>query len=380
MRDFVYRNPTEIIFGKGTIAAISSRIPADAVVLFVYGGGSVKKSGVHAQVMTALGSRHVVEFGGIEPNPQYETCVKAITAARAGDVDFVLAVGGGSVMDAGKFIAAALHFKGNDPWEILKVRAANVHSACALGVVVTMPATGSESNGNFVISRADTQEKSLGVSPHVFPKFAVLDPLTTLTLPRKQVRNGIVDSFVHVLEQYVTFPAAAPLQDRWAEGLLQTLSEVGPRTLVDPSDLDARSSFMWCATMALNYLIGAGVPQDWATHRIGVELTALYGLDHAETLAIVLPGVWRYKIEAKRAKLEQYGKRVWGVASAEEAIARTEEFFRSLGMPTRFSEYKLSADDAAEKVAARFTARGLVFGEHQDITPDDVGAILRMRA
>jgi NADP-dependent alcohol dehydrogenase len=380
MNNFVFRNPTEILFGKGMIAEITSRVPTGGPVLFVYGGGSIKRNGVYDQVRAALKAHKLIEFGGIEPNPAFETCLKAVDAAKKERVRFVLAVGGGSVLDAAKFIAAAACFTGADAWDILRTRGSNLTAALPLGTVLTLPATGSESNGNAVISRRATSEKLALVSNLVFPVFSVLDPETTFSLPTKQVRNGIVDAFVHVMEQYMTYPAAAPLQDRLAESVLQTLIEVGPRTLSAPRDYQARASLMWSATLALNMLLGCGVPQDWATHMIGHELTAFYGLDHAETLAIVLPGVWTRQLSRKREKLMQYGHRIWSVDTAEMAIAKTEEFFHSLNMPTRLSDYGIVADEAAAKVRARFAERGSKFGEHGDITSDAAAEILRLRA
>ena len=381
MNNFVFRNPTEILFGKGMIAEIASRVPTSGPVLFVYGGGSIKRNGVYDQVRAALKAHQLIEFGGIEPNPVYETCLKAVDVAKKERVRFVLAVGGGSVLDASKFIAAASLFTGADSWDILRTHGSNVTAALPLGTVLTLPATGSEANGFAVISRRATSEKLAFASNHVFPIFSVLDPETTFSLPAKQVRNGIVDAFVHVMEQYMTYPAAAPLQDRLSESVLQTLIEVGPRTLAAPRDYQARASLMWSATLALNAFLGCGVPQDWAAHMIGHELTAFYGLDHAETLAIVLPGVWTRQLSRKREKLTQYGRRVWGVDTAEVAIAKTEDFFHSLNMPTRLRDYGIATDEAAGKVRARFVERGTTtFGEHGDITPDVVVEILRLRA
>jgi NADP-dependent alcohol dehydrogenase len=380
MNNFVYRNPTEILFGKGMIAEIAKRIPTDGPVLFLYGGGSIKRNGVYDQVRAALKAHKLIEFSGIEANPDYDTCMKALDVVRKERVRFVLAVGGGSVLDAAKLIAAAACLKGADPWDILRTGGSNVTTALPIGTVLTLPATGSESNGNSVISRRTTSEKLGFFSNHVFPVFSVLDPETTFSLPAKQVRNGIVDAFVHVVEQYMTYPAAAPLQDRLAESVLQTLIEVGPRTLSAPRDYQARASLLWSATLALNTLIGCGVPQDWATHMIGHELTAFYGLDHAETLAIVISGVWTRQLSRKREKLIQYGRRIWNVDTAEMAIAKTEEFFHSIKMPTRLSDYGIAADEAADKVRARFIERGTTLGEHNDITPDAVAEILRLRA
>ena len=380
MHNFTFKNPTEIIFGKGTIAQIDARIPRDGPILLAYGGGSIKQNGVYQQVQSALAGREIVEFAGIEPNPQYETCLQAVALAKRRQVRFLLAVGGGSVIDAAKFIAAAACYEGGDPWEILRTCGQGVKTAIPLGAVLTLPATGTESNGNSVISRKETAEKLHFGAACVFPLFSVLDPETTFTLPAPQVRNGIVDAFVHVMEQYLTYPAAAPLQDRLAEAILATLIQVGPQTLAQPRDYDSRASLMWSATLALNTLISCGVPQDWSTHMIGHELTALYGLAHAETLAVVLPGVWAHQLAKKEAKLLQYGQRVWGETTAEAAIGRTEEFFHALGMPTRLSAYQIDAEEAAAAVERRFTERAVKFGEHEDIDGRAAAAILRSRA
>jgi NADP-dependent alcohol dehydrogenase len=379
MQNFTYHNPTEIIFGQGTISAIAARVPLTVPVLLLYGGGSIKRNGVYGQVKAALKDHPALhEFGGVEANPLFETCMAAVALVREKKIRFILAVGGGSVLDAAKFIAAAADHVG-DPWEIPLTHGRALQSALPLGAVLTLPATGSEANGNSVISRRATREKLAFYSPLVYPVFSVLDPATTFSLPVKQVRNGIIDSFMHVMEQYLTYPAQAPLQDRFAEGVVQTLVEVAPRALAVTDDYESRATFMWSATLALNSLIGSGVPQDWSTHMIGHELTAFYGLDHAETLAVVLPGVWRHQFDKKKAKLEQYGRRVWGAESASAAIERTEEWLLSLGAPVRLSAYGIDAKEAAEKIRARFAERGTKLGEHGDITPDDVAEILLSR-
>ena len=380
MQNFVYSNPTEVIFGKNTIAEIESRVPQDAPIMLTYGGGSIKKNGVYEQVKSALQGREVIEFPGIEPNPLYETCLKAVDVVKSSQVQFLLAVGGGSVIDGTKFIAAAACYEGADPWDILRTGGECAKAALPVGTVLTLPATGTEANGNSVISRKATTEKLAFYAPCVFPVFSVLDPETTYTLPLKQVRNGVVDAFVHVMEQYMTYPSNAPLQDRLAESILQTLIEVGPQTLAQPQDYESRASFMWSATLALNTLISCGVPQDWSTHMIGHELTALYGPAHAETLAVVLPGVWAHQLAKKEAKLRQYGERVWGVTTAEAAMEKTEEFFHSLDMPTRLSAYGINAEEAAEALRTRFAERGVKLGEHGDVDGNAAAAIVRSRA
>jgi len=380
MQNFEYVNPVKILFGKGQIAKLPDEIPPEALILMTYGGGSIKRNGVYDQVTAALKGRRVLEFGGIEPNPTYETCMQAVEIVRREGVNFLLAVGGGSVVDGTKFIAAAARFEG-EPWDIL-AKGAAVKSAAPLGVVLTLPATGSEMNTFAVISRQSTAEKLAFGSPAVYPKFSILDPETTFSLPPRQVSNGIVDAFAHVLEQYLTYPANAPLQDRMAEAILLTLIEEGPKTLANPADYDSRANVMWCATMALNGLIAVGVPQDWTTHMIGHEITALHGLDHAQTLAITFPGTLAVRRGAKREKLLQYAARVWGIRDGGEderiegAIAKTREFFESVGVKTRLSDYGLTRDTIAQ-VAARFEKRGWKgIGERGDIGPREVEAIL----
>jgi NADP-dependent alcohol dehydrogenase len=381
MFNFEYQNPTKILFGKGQIAAIAKEIPAGAKVMITYGGGSIKANGVYEQTLKALENHAVVEFGGIEPNPEYKTLMGAVELARREKVDLLLAVGGGSVLDGTKFIAAAVPFAG-EPWDIMN-KGARVESAVAVASILTLPATGSESNTFAVISRRETGEKLAFSSVLVFPKFAVLDPETTYSLPPRQVANGVVDAFMHTMEQYLTFPVQAELNDRFAEAILQTLVAVGPKTLADPKDYEARASFVWSATLALNGLIACGVPQDWATHMIGHEITALYGIDHARTLAVVAPHLYRVQSAQKKAKLLQYGERVWGIREGSEderveaAIQKTEAFFESLGVPTRLSKYDGIAADTPQVVAAKLESRGSTkLGERQDIAPTVVAEIL----
>ena len=373
MLNFDFYNPTQILFGQGQIAAITPLVPAGARVLMLYGGGSIKRNGVYDEVKAALSGHTVIEFAGIEPNPHFETLMKAVEIVQAEKIDFLLAVGGGSVIDGTKFVAAAALHEG-DPWLILEKGGRTITSALPFGSVLTLPATGSEMNSASVVTRAATQEKRAFANRLVYPKFSVLDPSKTFTLPLRQVGNGVVDAFVHVMEQYMTYPVNAPVQDRWAEGLLLTLIEEGPKTLSEPENLEVRANVMWSATMALNGVIGVGVPQDWATHMIGHELTALYHLDHAQTLAVVLPGILTVRKEAKRAKLLQYAARVWGIAEGDEdsriaaAIERTRGFFEQMGVKTRLSGYGLDAS-AIDAVVAALEAHKLVkLGEHRDVT------------
>jgi NADP-dependent alcohol dehydrogenase len=381
MENFVYHCPTRLVFGKEVLPQIAGLIPESARVLLTYGGGSIFRNGVHARTLAALPGRKVIEFGGIPPNPVYERLMEAVRIARAERVDFLLAVGGGSVLDGTKFIAAAIPWKGSDPWEIV-AGGAEVPLAVPLGCVLTLPATGSEMNPFAVISRKSTQEKLAFQSPLLYPRFSVLEPETTFSLPQKQVRNGIVDAFIHVMEQYATHSASAPLQARQAEAVLSTLIEEGPKALERPDDYAARANLVWCATQALNGLIGCGVPQDWATHMIGHELTAFWGIDHAESLAIVLPSLLANRRVRKGARLAQYARRVWGLDTGDEqtialgAIDRTRSFFESLGMPTRLAAHGISAAEAAKRVSERLGARGSRLGEYGDIGPSEVAEIL----
>jgi NADP-dependent alcohol dehydrogenase len=371
MLNFTFYNPTKILFGKGQIASIAREIPEDQRILITYGGGSIKQNGVYAQVQAALAGRTVFEFAGIEPNPTYETLMEAVRIARAQKVDFLLAVGGGSVIDGTKFIAAAVPFAG-EPWDILAKRA-RIQQALPLGAVLTLPATGSEMNSGSVVTRRATHDKLAFMHPLVYPHFSVLDPTTTFTLPPRQIGNGVVDAYTHIMEQYLTYPVNSPIQDRFAEGLLLTLIEEGPKALVNPEDYDVRANIMWCTTMALNGLIGAGVPGDWATHMIGHEITALHGLDHAQTLAIVLPSVMRVKQDQKRAKLLQYAARVWGLSDGDEqeridtAIARTRAFFERMGVRTYLRDYGIGADTIPALLAQLERHKMTKLGERQNI-------------
>ena len=384
MQNFIFSNPTKIAFGEGQIKELANLLPNDARILVTYGGGSIKNNGVYDQVVAALKGKTWFEFGGIEPNPHYETLMKATALAKENRVDFLLGVGGGSVIDGTKLIAAAMHFEG-EPWDIL-AKHAPVTKATPMGCVLTLPATGTESNGNSVITKAATQEKLGFGSPLVYPKFAILDPTTTFTLPPRQIANGVVDAFVHIMEQYLTYPVNAKVQDRFAEGLLLTLIEEGPKALQNPKDYDVRANVMWAATMALNGLIGVGVPQDWATHMIGHELTAMHGLDHAQTLSVVLPAVMQHQRAKKREKLIQYGRRVWNLQDNNEekviddAIQATRDFFEKMGNPTTLSGYGVDRESIPKLVAMLEKHNLLALGEHGDIKLEDSRRILELAA
>ncbi|WP_147678707.1 iron-containing alcohol dehydrogenase [Algibacter pacificus] len=384
MNNFEFKNPTKIIFGKEAIKKLENEIPNDAKVLLLYGGGSIKKNGVYEQVKTALSNFNVVEFGGIPANPEYDTLIKALTLIKDEKITYLLAVGGGSVIDGTKFLSAAALFNGATPWDILtqKIR---TEKGMPFGTVLTLPATGSEMNSGAVITRAETKEKLAMGGPGLFPEFSILDPQVIASIPRRQLANGLTDAFTHVLEQYMTYPVGALLQDRFAESILHTLLEVAPKVLKNPSNYQAAANFMWSCTMALNGLIQKGVPNDWAVHAMGHELTALFGIDHARTLAIIVPSHYKYNFEAKKEKLAQYAERVWQITEgsiddkAYAAIEKTVNFFHELGIDTKLSDYTIDYQGTAEEIAKRFTDRGwLALGEHQDITPEKVEKIVKM--
>ena len=380
MNNFEFQNPTRLIFGKGQIARLSQELPRDKKILVTFGGGSVKANGVYDKVVEAMKGFDFIEFWGIEPNPKVETLRKAVQLCKNEGVGFILAVGGGSVLDGTKLIAAAACVE-NDAWELVR-DASLAKGAIPFASVMTLPATGSEMNRAAVISNLETGEKFAFYN--VFPVFSILDPETTFSLPPFQVACGLADTFIHVMEQYMTVTGVAPLMDRWAEGVLQTVVEVAPKVRADQHDYDAMSTYMLSATMALNGFVAMGVPQDWATHRIGHEITALTGMTHGQTLVIVLPGVLNVMREQKGDKILQYGERVWGIVDGtreeriDRTIAATEDFFRSLGLATRLSECSVGEDVVAE-VVNRFKVRGTTLGEKANIDYSVVEQILSQR-
>ena len=376
MNNFSFQNPTRLIFGDGMIAFLSKEIPAGKKIMVTFGGGSVKKNGVYDQVIKALEGRIVTEFWGIEANPTIETLRKAIALGKEKQIDFLLAVGGGSVLDGTKLISSGLLYDG-DAWDLVKK--GYYPESVPMGTVLTLPATGSEMNSGAVISRIETHEKYPFYSN--YPVFSILDPKVTFTLPDFQIACGIADTFVHVMEQYMTSPGQSRLMDRWAESILASLIEIAPKIKENKTNYDLMADFMLCATMALNGFISMGVNNDWATHMIGHELTALHGLTHGATLVIVLPGTLRVLAAKKQGKLLQYGERIWGITSGttEErvalAIQKTEDFFRSLGLHTRLSEENIG-DATIDEITRRFTERNVAFGEDRDVTAQVAREIL----
>jgi NADP-dependent alcohol dehydrogenase len=382
MKNFSFYNPTKILFGKGRIQDIAGEIPKEAKILLTYGGGSIKRNGIFDEVTEALPGYHIMEFGGIEPNPSYETLMKCVEIVRKNSIDFLLAVGGGSVIDGTKFIAAAAPHEG-EPWDIVKTYGKVIKGALPFGTVLTLPATGSEMNNGAVITHRASRTKLPFMHPLLYPRFSILDPTKTYTLPPEQIANGVVDTFVHVIEQYLTYPANGKVQDRFAEGLLLTLIEEGPKAITQPMDYDVRANLMWCATLGLNGLIGVGVPQDWATHMVGHEITALRELDHGKTLAVVLPAMLDIRRKDKKEKLLQYAGRVWGLETGNEderidaAILKTREFFESMGIPTRLCDYNIAADIIPVVIEQLKTHRMIQLGEKMDVTPELVESVLK---
>lgn len=385
MLNFELYNPVKLVFGKGEIEKLSTLIPKKSKILVAYGGGSIFKNGIYDQVKSALEGFDVVEFGGIEANPYFETLMKAVEIIREQKIDFILAVGGGSVIDGVKFISAAAKFEGN-PLDILQKRIIFKEGADVVpfGTVLTLPATGSEMNSGSVVSIKATQEKRDFGGSAMFPKFSICDPTVIASLPKRQLQNGVIDAYVHVLEQYLTYPHKGFLQDRIAESILQTLIEIGPDVVEKPTDYALASNFMWSCTMALNGLIQKGVPSDWATHMIGHELTALYNIDHARTLAIIGPNLYRVLFETKKEKLAQYGKRVFQLTGTDEEIARqaieaTVAFYHTMGMKTKISENASNIENTADFIVNRFEERGWkALGERQNITLEKLREIVEL--
>lgn len=372
MFNFIFQNPVKLIFGKGQIACLDQEIPKNKRILMTYGGGSIKKNGVYQQVRQALKGHVLHEFNGIEPNPHFETLMEAVAIVHKEKIDFLLAVGGGSVIDGTKFIAAAAVYPG-DPWTILTEKP-KLKDAIPIGTVLTLPATGSEMNDGAVITKAAIKQKTFFIDPTVYPKFSILDPTTTYSLPWHQTANGIIDTYVHVLEQYLTYPVDAPLQDRFSESILITLIEEAARVAKDPQNYAGRANIMLCAAIALNGLLACGVPTDWAAHNIGHEITALFGLDHGQTLAIICPSVMQVKRDQKGDKIIQYGERIFGIKKGsrkeriDKTIQKTRTFFESMGVSTKLKDYGIAKKDI-KTILSQLKLHDLTaLGEHGDIS------------
>lgn len=386
MQNFEFKNPTKILFGTGQVAKIAQEIPPKAKVLMLYGGGSIKTNGVYQSVVEALQGYEVMEMGGIGANPEYEILMQAVSMVKEHGIDFLLAVGGGSVIDGTKFVAFASKYQGDEPWEILTRRiVARQGQALPFGVVLTLPATSSEMNSGFVISRRATGQKLGGGGPGVFPKFSILDPSVVRSIPKQQLVNGITDAYTHLLEQYMTYPTSASIQDRLIEGVLLTLHEVAPQLLQEEYNYEVAANFMWSCTLSLNGLLQKGIPTDWAVHAMAHELTAYYGIDHARTLAIVAPSHYRYYLEQKKEKLAQYAQRIWNVndgttqEKALKGIALMESFFQGMGIKTKLSDYTDAYQQAGERVEQSFLERGIIgIGERKLLMPSDARKIIKM--
>ncbi len=379
MNNFEFANPTKLIFGKGSISKLAVQLPKEKKIMITFGGGSVKRNGVYDQVIAALEGFDYIEFWGIEPNPLVDTVREAAKKAKEEGVEYLLAVGGGSTLDATKVIAVAA-CSDKDAWDLV-LESEYSGPALPMASVLTLPATGSEMNRAGVISNGELKEKFALFS--YFPQFSILDPQVTFSLPAHQISCGLADTFVHVMEQYITQINQSPLMDRWAEGIMLTIKESAPKIMSEERDYDSMANFMLSATMALNGFIGMGVAQDWATHKIGHELTALTGLTHGHTLTIILPALLKVMSQQKWDKILQFGQRIFDITEGSEAqrveatIDATENFFRSLGLKTRLGECGVS-DEISTEIVRRLKERGSKFGEKANITHSEVAKILEL--
>ena len=374
--EFSYHNPTAIEFGQGKIKKIANKIAKDKKILVVYGGGSIKTNGVYDQVIKALENHTFLEFSGVEVNPTIETMNKAVKIVKEEKIDFILAVGGGSVIDGCKYLAAASLYDG-DGWDFLD-GTKEVEKALPLGVVLTLAATGSESNNLTVLSKKQSDEKRMYFSNYSYPQFAIMDPSVMATLSDRQLGNGLVDAFVHTSEQYLTHPTTALVNDGYAETLFRGLVKLAD-TWENRRTYTWLENLMHIANQALNFQIGAGVPQDWSTHLIGHELTAYYNLDHARSLAVVQPYLLEVMNEDKKEKIAQLGKNVFGIQNDNKAVIKAiEAVYNKVGVPTKLSAYEID-DKVISNVSAALTKNGYTaMGENANITLDKVATILTM--
>lgn len=387
MNSFTFHNPTKILFGEGMVDQLGEQIAAlgSKTVLLVYGGGSIKKTGLYDRVLKQLKQIGVraVELPGVEPNPRVSTVRRGIELCRSEQVDLVLAVGGGSVIDAAKAVAVGVPYEG-DVWDFL-IRKAKIEAALPLATVLTLSATGSEMNGGAVITDWEQKLKKSFSSPYSYPKFSILDPTLTYTVPVNQTVNGIVDTMSHVMEQYFSQTTNTPLQERLCESILQTVIENGEKALKDPSHPEARANLMLCSTYALNGgMISVGMQGDWATHGMEHEVSAIYDIAHAEGLAILFPNWMKYVYRERIERFVQFAVRVWGIdpeGKSDEEIAlagiqATRDYFTRIGAPARLSDLNIG-DDQLQRMADEAVRFGPI-GWFKKLNSEDVLAILRM--
>ncbi|BBI36379.1 iron-containing alcohol dehydrogenase [Cohnella abietis] len=383
MNSFELYNPTKLVFGADKIGQLGELVtPYGKRILLVYGGGSIKSSGLYNDVLYQLeGIGAIVhELPGIEPNPRLATVNKGINICRAEKIDFILAVGGGSVIDAAKAIAAGALYDG-DVWDFT-VRQATIQEALPLGTVLTLAATGSEMNGNSVISNWETKQKRAMGSKLIYPKFSILDPKLTYTVPANQTVNGIVDIMSHVFEQYFSLTTDIPLQERFAESILLTVIENGEKALENGSDYDARANLLLAGTYALNGTLPNGVSTDWATHGIEHEVSAIYDIAHGAGLAIIFPNWMKHVYKERASKFVQYAVRVWGVDPngksddeiALEGIEATRNYFTRIGAPATLGELGIN-DEQLDRMAEEATKYGPI-GSFKMLSKEDVLSIL----
>ncbi len=385
LQNFVYHNPTKLIFGRDQLEHLKNELPQYGNrILFVYGGGSIKKIGLYDQVIGLLKEMnvHTFELSGVEPNPRLTTVYKGIDICKQNDIQFILAVGGGSVIDCAKAIAAGTKYDG-DVWDLV-TKKKEAEDALPIGVVLTLAATGSEMNSNSVITRWETNEKYVWKSPHVYPKFSILDPAYTIYVPKEQTVYGIVDMMSHVLEQYFHTPTNAPVQERMCEAVLQTIIETAPLLVEDLENYDLRETILFAGTIALNGTLSMGVQSDWGTHHIEHALSAVYDIPHGGGLAIIQPNWMKYVVDENVEKFKQLAIRVFDVDPtgkdereiALEGIKKLRQFWTSIGAPERLSDYQI--DDSNLELLADKVMDGGEIGNFKKLNRDDVLEILKM--
>lgn len=384
VKNFTYWNPTKLIFGKDQLEKLKDEVPQYGKrVLLVYGGGSIKRSGLYDNVVQLLKEIGIelFELAGVEPNPRISTVRKGVEICKTEEIDFILAVGGGSVIDCTKAIAAGAKYEG-DAWDLV-IKKAFAKEALPFGTVLTLAATGSEMNSGSVITNWETNEKYGWGSPAVFPKFSILDPVHTFTVPRDQTIYGIVDMMSHVFEHYFHLEENTLMQDRMCESLLLTVMETAPKLLDDLGSYEHRATILYNGTMALNGMLSMGYQGDWATHNIEHAVSAVYDIPHGGGLAILFPNWMKHNLKVKPERFKQLAVRVFGVdpegKTAEEAglegIERLRQFWNSIGAPSKLIDYDID-ESKLELMAEKAMVNG-EFGRFKKLNRDDVLAIYR---